>query len=219
MDVRLPTLLSIGTLLMIIVMVICRKWRHTPLWKTIVVPFLLMVAGVAGVRLLFYIENGSFDGTSFYGAVLFVPIMFVIVKLVFFMPYGQLMDLCAPSECIMLAVMKVQCIVNGCCWGRILCINAAGEEIRFPSQIVEMAVALILVVVLILMMRNPKNHGKIYPFYMILYGSSRFVLNLLRETTDFIWILPAGNVWSIVSIAAGLLWLYILKKSRDRLAD
>ena len=104
----------------------------------------------------------------------------------------------------MLALLKVQCIVDGCCYGMALRLNSEGRLVRFPSQAVECADALVLAAVLLLMIRMGKGRGRMYAWYMLLYGVCRFGLNLLRETTPFIWIQPAGNFWSLVSIAIGL---------------
>lgn len=45
------------------------------MWKMIVLTIWLTITGVLGTMVLAYIEMGTFDGTSFYGAVLFVPIL------------------------------------------------------------------------------------------------------------------------------------------------
>ena len=200
------------------IMFVCRRWYPYAIKTIFCIAILLTIAGVISVKLLYFIESGVWGGLSFFGAVLFVPILFILVKVLFHIPYGELMDLCAPSECIMLALMKVQCNICHCCVGRVLSIDAAGAEIRFPSQLVELVFALLIMVMLMRLMRKKENVGKIYPIYMISYGASRFVLNLLRETSPFIWILPAGNFWSLVAIAVGVIWLLVLKKCMERAA-
>ena len=217
MGVGLLIILALGTVLMMAVMFICHRWRPYAMWKLPCLSLLLTVAGVVGVKLMFFIESGTWGGMSFFGAILFVPVLFIVVRLLFHIPYGELMDLCAPAECIMLALMKVNCFFEGCCVGRVVSVDVSGAEIRFPSQIVEFVFAFAIMVTLIVLMRKKGSAGKIYPFYMIFYGTSRFVLNLLRETSPFIWILPAGNFWSLISIVVGVVWLCVLKKSRERI--
>lgn len=216
MEKTLLMFLAVGTVLMVAVMLICRQWRPCLIWKLLCIAVLLTIAGTVSVMSMFFLETGRWGGLSFFGAVLFVPAFFVLVKLLFKMPYGELMDLCGPSECVMLALMKVQCYATGCCKGRVMHVDAAGVDVRFPSQLVELFFALIIMVALMLCMRKAGNVGKIYPYYMISYGVSRFVLNLFRETSPFIWILPAGNFWSLISIAIGVSWLLILKKVSAR---
>lgn len=78
---------------------------------------------------------------------------------------------------------------------------------RFPSQIVESLMGLFIAVALLRMFLRGKQEGKLYPLFLVIYGVLRFLLNLLRVTEPFVWILPAGNFWSLISIAAGLLML------------
>lgn len=212
MDAKLILALCIGTLLMLGVLLICRRWYQYPFWKTFAVAPMLTLTGLAGVKILFFIENGKLDGLSFFGSVFLIPIIFILVSKILKWKYSELMDNCAPAICIMLALMKVMCFVTGCCKGKILFTNVHGNNVRFPSQIVELICALLILVVLMLLMRNVKNHGKIYPWFMIIYGSSRFVLNLFRQTIPFIWNLPIGNIWSVVSTIIGIVWLLILQK-------
>ena len=70
------------------------------LWKVIIINFLLTVSGVAGAMLMYRIENGFFGGTSFFGAILFVPV-FMLPTLLLKIQFGTIMDLCAPAECIL----------------------------------------------------------------------------------------------------------------------
>ena len=210
------TILLLGTLIMLVPIAILVYAYKIPMWKSVIVSVLLVVCGVLGTYIWCYIENGTFAGRSFYGAVFIVPIFFVVVALLLRIPYGKLMDLCAPAECAMLAFMKVQCLTDGCCGGRTMCL-ANGSEFVFPSQIVELVNALVIMLILLWMSRNENNRGKLYPWYMIIYGVSRFVLNLFRGgTTPFALGLPAGNVWSLVSIVIGILWLRIASRRKAK---
>lgn len=201
-----------GTLIMLIIMLICKRWITIGIPKTVAFAVLLTACGLASVKIMFFIESGGWSGLSFFGAVFFEPVFLLLLALILREKWKTLLDLSAPSICGMLMVMKLHCIRFNCCKGRVLFENAAGEAVRFPSQVVELVAALVLAVVLIRMMREEKNRGKIYPLFMVSYGVSRFILNLCRETTPFVWILPAGNFWSLVAIVIGLLWLLILKK-------
>lgn len=212
---KLILFLLIGTVLMEAVMFFCRRWYAFPVWKTALAAPILTAAGVAGVKILFFIENGNWSGLSFYGAVLLVPVIFILVAKVLRLPYGELMDVCAPSEAAMLIVMKIQCELTGCCGGRFLYLNKAGNLVYFPSRMVELWNAVVIMVVLMFLMRKTKNRGKIYPLFLLIYGVSRFILNWFRNTSPFIWILPAGNFWSLVAIGIGAVWLAMLKKKSE----
>lgn len=209
---RLVIALLIGTVLMLCVHLFCSRWYSLPRRKVVLNAPVLTVCGVASVKLMFFIESGRWSGLSFFGAVLFVPLLYLLVSKLMKERYSDLLDISAPSICVMLALMKVQCVVTGCCKGKVLYETTAGEVVRFSSQISEMITALLLMVLLMVIMRNEKNHGKIYPWFMVLYGITRFGWNLLRETKPFVWVLPAGNFWSLIAIAIGVLWMLIDRK-------
>ncbi|MBO2516780.1 MAG: hypothetical protein CW338_05795 [Clostridiales bacterium] len=212
---RLFIYLMAGTAAMIAVMLFSGRYYHLPVWKGIVSAILLTAAGYAGAKVMAFVEMGTWDGRSFYGALFLAPCLMIPVALLLRIKIRELLDLCAPCECIMLALLKVDCVVSGCCYGIVLGrreVEDGFQAIRFPSKITECVAAMILMVVLILILKKKKNYGLIYPWYMVLYGASRFCLNLLRDTEPFVWILPAGNFWSLISITIGLIWMLVYKK-------
>lgn len=198
-----------GTVGMLILMLLRRKsFPQVQIWKMPIISILLTLAGVAGAMLMFYIESGKFGGTSFFGAIFFIPIL-LLPALVLRVRYSELMDLCAPAECLMLAFMKLDCLMGDCCIGKYI----PALEFQFPSQIVEMLTILVIMLCLIQMDRSGKNRGKLYGYYLIFYGITRFILNWFRYgLTPFVWILPAGNFWSIVAVIIGFLWLLLVTR-------
>lgn len=193
-----------GTVGMLILMLLRRKnFPQIQSWKMPIISILLTLAGVAGAMLMYYIESGKFGGTSFFGAIFFIPIL-LLPALVLRIRYSELMDLCASAECLMLAFMKLDCLMSDCCIGKYL----PALELQFPSQIVEMLTILVIMLFLIQMERSRKHQGKLYGYYLIFYGITRFILNWFRYgLTPFVWILPAGNFWSIVATIIGFIWL------------
>ncbi len=212
MSVKLILFLFAGTVLMFFPIWRMDKVAKVPIWKSAVHSVVLTLMGTIGTLLMFYVENGYFGGISFFGAVFFVPLVFPLVALALKIPYGQIMDRCAVGECVMLALMKVHCMLGGCCIGRVLGTTAQGTVIRFPSRLAEMAVAGILFAILFIWFKKGKRPGLLYPWYMLLYGIVRFGLNFLRELPEESkLLLPFGNIWSLVAIVFGLVWLLVWK--------
>ena len=207
--------ISVGAIAMMAVMLFPRLWQvWLPIWKTLLSAAVLTVLGVLGAKIMFLLESGFWAGASFYGAVFFPPLFMVLLALLLHVPPLDLLDLCAPAECVMLAILKIQCAVKGCCGGILLTTTADGVYIRFPSQIVELLNALALMIVLLHFIHKGVWRGRIYPMYMLLYGITRFVFNLLRDTTPFLLGLPAGNFWSLISIMIALIWLYFAEHKK-----
>ena len=200
-------------------MIICMCWANRisyqfPLWKLIVSGAVLTGIGLLGAPIMSWIESGNWTGRSFYGAVFLTPILLWPLSMFLKMNYGRLMDLAAPAECIMLALLKVKCLIDGCCVGRV--INIGGVSYRFPSQIVECCTAIVLMMMLLLMIRQQRFEGEIFQSYLVLYGMIRFVLNLFRETTPWFGPLAAGNFWSIVSVIVGVVSIVLLKQYQKK---
>lgn len=207
-------ILCIGTVSMLILMLLRRKYYpQVQIWKYPIISILLTIAGIIGAMFMYYIEAGKFGGTSLFGSIFFIPILLLPV-LFLRIPFSTLMDICAPAECLMLVLMKMDCLLSGCCFGKYL----PSLEIQFPSQIIEMLTFFVIMLFLLQLESNEKNRGRIYGHYLIIYGIARFILNWFRYgAKPFVWILPAGNFWSIVSISIGFAWLVAVSKCRRQI--
>ena len=214
MELSFEIFISIGTILMIIVMLFCGKYYHIKVWKRIVTALFFTVAGVIGVKIMAFIEMGRWNGRSFFGAVLFTPILMVLFSYFIKETPSDILDICAPAEAIMLALMKVDCAIQGCCYGKVIRIDSDGNLIRFPSQVVECLTAILIFIILIMLIYRKKQRGALYYWYMILYGIVRFILNWLRETKPFLLGLPPGNFWALITFIAGgtLMIIHLTRK-------
>ena len=213
MSAELIIILLLGMVFMCIPIGIQMKWYGIALWKMIPASIAIIVTGVYGSQLWFYIENGYFEGRSLYGAVFFAPVVYLPLSLLIHIPYTKCLDFCAPTACMLLAVLKYECIKEGCCQGMVIGLDENLCYIRFPSQIVEAVAFIVVAIIPYCMSRNPKYRGKIYPWSLVLYGSSRFVLNFFREISEpYALGLSAGSFWSLCALIIGTAWLYLAAK-------
>ena len=223
--VKFLIFLAIGTICMLVPLMICATWYGIRKYKSVFAALLLTVVGTMGTYLLGWIESyPRFGSRSFYGAVFLIPVDFFAIAKLLRISYGALMDMSAPSVCVMLVLMKALCCIEGCCDGRVLYTAASGAPVVFPSQIVELVNALALFGVLMRMIHRKKYNGEIYAWFFVLYGVSRFALNFFRaDLSPFAWILPAGHFWSVCAIATGAVTLFIyrkkLKKEEQEIVD
>ncbi len=182
------------------------RYYHIPLWKLAVASIFLGFAGIFGAKLMGFIEhNGIWKGRSFFGSVFLIPLVMYPVTKALKVPYGDFMDLVAPAGCFMLIALKIKCKIDGCCYG--LKMQIGDFSFRFPSQIAECIAALILTVVMLLIIKKGRWRGYVYAWCMLLYGCSRFILNLFRETDSWIGPLSQGCFWSLISILIGATFL------------
>lgn len=219
-NTELLIILLLGTALMCIPISIQMKWYSVKRWKSIPVSVILVLTGVVGSYLWYFIENFAFGGRSFFGAVFFAPLVFLPVAKCLQIPYGYMMDFVAPAGCLTLALVKIQCLRDGCCQGMVLHVNEDNLYVRFPSQIVEMIVFLILSAILMHISADPNKRKTVFPWFLILYGATRFGLDFLRDSsTSYALGLSAGSFWSLWAFGIGLVALLVLCKKNQRVCD
>lgn len=207
-------IIGLGAVAMFLSMLLRKKqFPQVAIWKMVLLTLWLTITGVLGTMILAYIELGEFGGTSFYGAVFLVPIL-ILPAMLMRITYKDILNLCAPAECAMLLVMRFDCLDKGCCFGRYL----PALEFQFPSQIAEMVVAITIMITLIQMHRKDRK-VQLYPWYMILYGVCRFILQGFRYGGTDPWVLglSQGHFWSLIAVVIGTVWL-LLSRSRKTVA-
>lgn len=180
-----------------------RQLPEIALWKKIVLAGLITVVGVLGMLLLSFVETGAFGGTSFYGAIFLTPVLVLAARFLK-MTRRDILNLCAPAGCAMLVVMQFDCLYNGCCLGKYL----PELEFQFPSQAAEMAVGIGIMAIL-MRLHNKNRNAQLYPWYMILYGACRMILQGFRYggTEPGLLGMPYGYIWSVLSVTIGVVWL------------
>lgn len=205
-------LTSLAILGMFLFMLFRRNKFHISLLKTVVVFILLACLGILSTQILYFIENGEWGGMSFFGAVLFVPIWFFAVAKILNIPFSKMMDFVALPGLLMFAVLKTNCAVDGCCQGRVIGYSDGAAPIHFPSPLVEAITTVLLVFALLYIEKKGKTTDKLYPLSLASYGVLRFILNFFREQGEPLLLgLQRGNVWALVAIIAGLVWLLVLR--------
>ena len=215
MNLGLGGYLFIGAILMCIVNAMQMNWYGIAPWKSVFVSIAIAFTGLLCCELWYYFENGEWGGKSFFGGVFFAPITFMLVSKLLRIPYLYSLDYCATAGCLVLSVLKVDCLIGGCCKGIVLYKVSHDTFVRFPSQAVEVTMAGILTIALLFISKRERFRGRIYPITLVVYGAIRFVLNLFRDdwerTKQMNLLLPLGCIWSLVAIAVGLAWMFCVK--------
>lgn len=205
---ELIVVLLIGTTLMTAIISLQMKWYGITRWKSIIVSVFLVLTGLIGSRIWYFVENLTFRGRSFYGAVFLAPIVFFPLAIACRVPYGSMLDFCAPAGCLTLAMVKVQCLRDGCCDGVALYLDKNYNYVKFPSQLVEMGAFLIIGFLLLMLSHSLKYRKKIFLWFLVLYGSTRFFLDFLRDGREpYILGLSAGSFWSLMAFITGAIML------------
>jgi phosphatidylglycerol:prolipoprotein diacylglycerol transferase len=166
-------------------------------------------------------------GMSFHGGLLGV----ITVMVLFARKHGKTLleigDFIAPLVPLGLATGRLGNFINGELWGRPtslpwgMVFPQTGDGVaRHPSQLYEMGLeGIALFTILWLLAQKPRPTGQLSAFFLIGYGTFRFLVEFTREPDDFLGFvagnLTMGQLLSLPMILAGalILWLSARKST------
>jgi phosphatidylglycerol---prolipoprotein diacylglyceryl transferase len=178
--------------------------QGVPVARVQVAMVLLFLPALFGARLLFVFSNWrsfrltgqsvvgrSQDGAALYGGLAVSLVLSVPLLALFRIPLGVFWDAMVVAMLVGLAFTRVGCTLHGCCAGRastrwfaVRLPGTDGRHRRFPTQMIESAVAVgTLVVVFGVAHRSLFVGGRSLLVFAI-YGVARFFLEGKRESID-----------------------------------
>lgn len=209
----------VGVLCMIIINLIRGKKLELKGYISFILTIAVVIISFLGAKILYYLENPSvlirngfqLGGVSFFGSVFLVPVLMYFICKIAKLSYYKVMDFLSPSLMIMLAVLRIGCLISGCCGG--CAVTFAGIYVeKFPTQITECICDLLILSGLLFYERMWKNEGRLYFFIMVYYGVVRFFIEFLRDTPKDWLYMSHGQWFSIVSVCIGGYMLHKLGK-------
>lgn len=159
-------------------------------------------------------------GANHYGSLFISPVSVAIICFVLGINFFKQLDLFTPAFPLGLIVVKLGCFCHGCCGGAACefgLYNHRHDAVEFPTQLVEMATAVLLFAFLMIY-RKKAEEGTMFPVYLISYSATRFLCQFLRvDFPDIFWCFDIYHILSLAGIAIGLVELYLVKKHRDKI--
>ena len=161
---------------------------------------------------------------NFMPNIFIVPIIVVLLGIILLLSPLKLLDLAAPVISVALIFYKIACFCDGCCYGVEWhggMYNYKNERYEFPVQLVEIACAVVMFIILMLLIRKKNlRHGILYPLFMLMYCGSRFVSEFWRDDYPAIWgILKSYHIQCMIGFAEGLIFLIIVLIWGKRITD
>lgn len=206
-------------LLLILAAVVTAWW----LWRqrerlSLRLPWILLLsvlhvtAGVLCVKGFAILEAGSFSAAgnmSLFGAVFFLPLFYWLGAKLTHRSVSETFDVFVVPTVFTLACARVNCLLTGCCQGRII----PGSELRWPTREAELVFYAVLLPWLVWRTARKDRRGILWPAYMAAYGAFRFFTEFFREpATSFFHL---SHLWAALSLITGLsICLQILSKSK-----
>lgn len=185
------------------------KWYWAPILSVLV-----LAVGLVGAKLLALLEVG-FDVESaasmrVYGAIFLLPVFTGLVAAATKRNIIIAYDASTVAALIGGVVVRVNCIIAGCCNGLPITLDGM---LAWP--LVEMEILLDVTLIAFFWNRiyKEKTKGMAYPVFVIIYGIFRFVIEWARdEYTGQIWIFHMAHIWSLMAIFGGAITVYLIKK-------
>lgn len=157
----------------------------------------------------------SVGAVSTYGVYLIAaPVVLICVKLLRRNTNGY-MDLFALYVIPSLFLMRVNCLIGGCCGGK----SIFHTQWHWPTRETELIFFVIMFLVLLRLARKNENPGQLFPVLMMSYGCFRFINEWFRTGDELVLGLHVSHIWSILCAVIGLSIWFELKVRADRKAQ
>ena len=158
-------------------------------------------------------------GMSFHGGFLGVLVAMYFFNKKHPQQWLKTMDFVAPLVPIGLGAGRMGNFINGELWGRVtdgafgMVFPQADGAIRHPSQLYEFALeGIILFILLWAFSKKQRPTGSISAFFLIGYGSFRFLVEYTREPDDYLGLLQLGlSMGQWLSLPMILIGVWILQ--------
>lgn len=122
-------------------------------------------------------------GDNYFAVLFATPVIVFVFSLLVRIPLLVYEDLLAVCSCASLVLFKIACYEAGCCYGIAYSgkfYNDYLDEYQLPIQLIELACAVVMFVILLVLFKKKKINGKLYPLFMLMYSGSRFISEFWR---------------------------------------
>ncbi len=176
--------------------------------------FWVFVAGIAGARLEYVLQNGAEfqshpltalwiwqGGLVWYGGMIAATLTGWGLAHFRRQKIAKLADFLAPVLALAHGVGRIGCFFNGCCGGKIL------FGFQQPVQLYESVGLFLLAGILFWMSKRPLKAGSVFVSYLACYGLLRFLLEFWRQGQTILAGLTVPQWISVgLIVLSGVLW-------------
>lgn len=187
-----------------------------PLWKIVVTVLIVYPIVVLWMFVMFWMESGfgTWGGNNIVRIFVYVPLVGLPVASMLKIDVKKMLSLLSFGPLLVHGISHFGCIFFGCCsgypcsWG---VYNPFYEDYRFPIQPIEALAAVAIVVYLFLRAKKRKYvpDGYEYPLMLVLFGSSRFLFEFLRNSEKLFWGISNLAIHALFMFVVGVIWICI----------
>lgn len=150
---------------------------------------------------------------NYFVYIFLLPILAYVFAVLLKIKPSLFSDCVCACGAVCLICFKIACALAGCCYGveyngRFY--NEGMNEYQVPVQLIELACAVVMFAVIMLLIKNKKMQGKVFPLFMIMYCSSRFVSEFWRADYPAVYGRMTGyHIQCIIGFALGVIYMII----------
>ena len=192
---------------------IYRKHYDIKRSHAVLVPILMYLVGDAFILLLGWIAMGFqyFGSNNIVKGFSFFPLVGLLAAKIFKIEWKRLMDFCAPAFPLLQFTAHIACNFAGCCCGYPMeggVWNPIWNKYLFPTQLLESLVSLLIFIACLIYAKkqNYEVTGKVYPFFLVTFGVTRFFLEFLRCNEKLFWGISELALWALLMVIVGTVW-------------
>lgn len=234
LEVRWPTLILIISLIIVMVMGVLELKRAgmAIVWsRTVGLCLSFVIGALIGGRVLYVLDNPEefsghpelifgLNGILMYGVVIGALLAVFIYTRFGRISFWEIGDAIAPGAMLGLAVYRVGCIINGCCYGvpsglswAVMYTNpnsvAPLYTLLHPTQIYHLVLCLIAFAVLWLLRGKLKPAGSLFLLWLVLLAITDLPVRLFRAGHPFLFGMQQAQLIGILFLLVALPWLIV----------
>jgi phosphatidylglycerol:prolipoprotein diacylglycerol transferase len=162
----------------------------------------------------------TFEGLAVYGAVIGVTLALVLYCLVKKLSIWQVADVISPGALVGMAIGRIGCLFNGCCYGLTTSLPWAMDYTcsssyapqgmpLHPTQIYHIIWNLAAFGLLWSLRRRLKPTGSVFLIYLALYAAGDLLIRFFRDGDPFLFGLQQAQLIGIIILVISISWLVI----------
>jgi phosphatidylglycerol:prolipoprotein diacylglycerol transferase len=190
-------------------------------WKTAIVVLTVYPAVVLWMFVLYWIETGFFGGNNIVRVFVYVPLITYPVAKLLKIPFKEALSMVALGPVAVHGVSHLGCMFEGCCHGYIQqwgLYNRTTGCLHFPTQPIEAIIALLILAYLLIRAKKRKYvpDGLEYPIMLMVFGSTRFLCEFLRDNDKLIWGISNLAFHALFMFVVGMIWIIVAKRKKKK---
>ncbi|HJX02925.1 MAG TPA: prolipoprotein diacylglyceryl transferase [Dehalococcoidia bacterium] len=165
-------------------------------------------------------EIVGFEGVAIYGAVIGVLLAVVIYCLVRKLSIWMVGDMIAPGALVGMAIGRVGCLLNGCCFGlpsEAFCSVIYDNPNTYaplglailPTQVIHIIWNMLAFALVWMLRKRLQPRGTLFLLYLALYAGGDLIIRFFREGSPWLFGMQQAQIIGIIMLLVTIPWMVV----------